>query len=194
MKWSRIRRRSGRPAISQRPTTDPPARPLRPRAAALAAVLLVASGCNYGFEGGGFPSHIRTIYIAPFENETPQFELEGRLFATLVDELPGQLGLQTAGLESADAILRGRIVRYDDVAQNYRQDVNQPAASVVSHQVQIGISAELVDVRDNVIRWESSALTGRGSYDPTSQTEAVGQQEAIENIIEQIIDGAQSQW
>lgn len=188
MKWSRIRRRSGRPA--RRHGTLAP----QVGAALLAGIALLVPGCNYGFEGGGFPSHIRTIYIEPFGNETPQFGLDGRLFATMVDELPGQLGLQTAGTESADAILRGRIVRYDDVAQNYRQDTNQPAGNVVSHEVQIGISAELVDVRDNVIRWESRSLTGRGSYDPTTQTEDVGQQEAIENILEQIIDGAQSQW
>ena len=152
------------------------------------------AGCNYGFEGGGFPPHIRTIYIAPFSNETPQFELDGRLFATLVEELPSQLGLRTAGEGAADAILRGTITRYDDVAQNYRAGQQQPAGSVVSHEVQIGISAELVDVRDNVIRWEARSLTGRGTYDPTAQTEEIGQREAIENLIEQIIDGAQSQW
>lgn len=188
MKSSHIRRRSGPPAPSPRP------RARAARAALLLGALLLVPGCNYGFQGGGFPSHIRTIYIEPFENETAQFELEGRLFASLVDELPGQLGLRTAGLESADAILRGRIVRYADVAQNYRPDSNQPAGNVISHQVQIAISAELVDVRDNVIRWEAGSLSGRGSYDPTSQTEEVGQQEAIENLIEQIIDGAQSQW
>lgn len=163
---------------------------------ALAAGLAVVTGsCTYGFEGGGFPAHIRTIYIQPFENETPQFELQGALFSQLVDELPGQLGLRAAGQESADAILRGTILRYDDVAQNYRPGgANQPVGNAVSHEVQIGIAAELVDIRDNVIRWEARSLIGRGTYDPTAQTEEVGQREAILNIIEQIIDGAQSQW
>lgn len=162
--------------------------------ALIAGVTIPATACNYGFQGGGFPTHIRTIYIAPFENETPQFELQGRLFTELVEELPAQLGLRTAGAESADAILRGRILRYDDVAQNYRAGSNQQPGAVVGHEVQIGISAELVDVRDNVIRWEARSLTGRGTYDPGSQTDGVGQLEAIESIIEQIIAGAQSQW
>lgn len=158
-------------------------------------LLTATAACNYGFEGGGFPSHIRTIYIAPFENETPQFELQGTLFSALMEELPGQLGLRTAGEESADAILRGQILRYDDVAQNYRAGAaDQPAGEVFGHEVQIGISARLVDVRDNVIRWETQSLTGRGRYDPARETEAVGQREAIESLIEQIIDGAQSQW
>lgn len=180
MKSSHIRPGSGHPGA-------------RAGAIALAGLLLLA-GCNYGFQGGGFPSHIGTIYIAPFENETAQFELEGQLFSTLVETLPGQLGLRTAGQGSADAILRGRILRYDDVARNYRDDPNRPGGNVLTHEVQIGIAAVLVDVRDNVIRWESSSLTGRGTYNPASQTEQVGQREAIENLIEQIIDGAQSQW
>lgn len=164
-------------------------------AVALTLALIPALGsCAYGFQGGGFPPHIRTIYIAPFDNETPQFDLEQTLFSALMDELPGQLGLRFASEESADAILRGRIVRYGDVAQNYRADGGQPGGNVLSHEVQIGIAAEIVDVRENVIRWESRSLTGRGSYDPAAQLDEVGKREAIESLIEQIIDGAQSQW
>lgn len=157
-------------------------------------VALSLTACSYGFEGGGFPAHVRTIYIAPFENQTAQFDIEQELFRVLLDELPAKLGLQTAGRENADAILTGEIRRYQDVAQNYRSGSNQSVGNVLSHEVRIGISAQLVDVRDNVIRWEASSLTGRGTYRPDNQSDDLGQREAIENIIEQIIDGAQSQW
>ena len=179
MKSSRIRRTSGRRA-----------------AEALAALALLSlPACNYGFEGGGFPAHIRTIYIEPFENQTAQFDLDQRLFTRLMEELPGQLGVRFAGRDVADAVLSGRIVRYDDVAQNYRPG-QQPGqvADVLAHEVQIGVAVQLVDVRDNVIRWESSGLTGRGTYRPDSQDVLAAQLLAIDNIIEQIIDGAQSQW
>ena len=178
MKSSRIRRTSGRRAAD----------------ALLGFALLATAGCNYGFEGGGFPPHIRTIYIEPFENQTAQFDIDQRLVTRLLEELPGQLGVRPAGREAADAILRGRVVRYDDVAQNYRPGSGGQVTDILSHEVQIGVAVQLVDVRDNVIRWESSGLTGRGNYRPDSQNELVGQLLAIENIIEQIIDGAQSQW
>lgn len=179
MKSSRIRRTSGRRAAE----------------ALLGLAILAATACNYGFEGGGFPSHIRTIYIETFENETAQFDLNQRLYLELQDELPGQLGVRPAGRENADAILSGRILRYDDVAMNYRPgSAGGQATDILSHEVQIGISVRLVDVRENVIRWESSALTGRGTYRPDTQSDADGQVLAIENIVEQIIDGAQSQW
>jgi hypothetical protein len=162
--------------------------------AALGGLVALATACSYGFEGGGFPSHIQTIYIAPFENETPQFDLEQRLFDELIDELPAKLGLRAAGEGSADAILRGTIRRYDDVAQAYRAGDATQTPDILSHEVQIGITAELIDVRDNVIRWSASSLIGRGTYRPDTETDERGKAEAIENIIEQIIDGAQSQW
>ncbi|HUG41159.1 MAG TPA: LPS assembly lipoprotein LptE [Longimicrobiales bacterium] len=178
MKSSRIRRTSGRRAAE----------------ALAGAALLLLAACNYGFEGGGFPSHIRTIYIEPFINETAQFDIDQRLSTRLLEELPGQLGVRPAGREVADAILSGRIVRYDDVAQNYRPGSAGQVVDVLSHEVQIGVTVQLLDVRENVIRWESRGLIGRGQYRPDSQTDREGQRQAIENIIEQVVDGAQSQW
>jgi hypothetical protein len=103
--------------------------------------------------------------------------------------------LRPAGEGSADAVLRGQILRYDDVAQNYRPGQGeQPVGNVLSHEVQIGISAELVDIRDNVIRWETRSLIGRGRYEPNDETDETGQDEAIQELIDQIINGAQSQW
>lgn len=158
------------------------------------ALAVGLAGCSYGFQGGGFPAHIRTIHIAPFENQTAQFEVEQELFSRLLNELPAKLGLQAAGREAADAILTGQIRRYQDVAQNYRAGSNQNVGNVLAHEVQVGISAQLVDVRDNVIRWEDNSLVGRGTYRPDSENDDQALREAIDNIIEQIIDGAQSQW
>ncbi len=162
------------------------------RASVLIAALLLA-GCNYGFQGGGgFPPHIRTIYIAPFENETAQFDLERQLFEQLLSDLPRQLGIRPASEAEADAILTGRVVRYDDRSANYRPGQQNINPEVLSHEVRIGIAAELVDVRRNVILWDGN-LTGQGTYQP-SETDTVGQEQAIRNLVEQIIDAAQSQW
>ena len=163
-----------------------------PIVAVLAAVLL--TGCSYGFQGGGFPPHIRTVYIAPFQNQTPQFDLAQKLYTRMLEQIPARLGVQVAGEEAADAVIRGEIRRYDDVARNYQTGSgNQPVTDVASHEVQVTVVAELIDIRDNVIRWEGS-VTGRGTYRPDTQSDDVGQIAALENVIEQIVDGAQSQW
>lgn len=174
---------------------SPPTRGGPMRRKALVFVLLgiaLLSGCNYGFRGGGgFPSHVRTVFVERFENQTVQFNLENELYTKLIDELPRRLGVRTAGREVADAVVRGRIVRYDDTARNYRPGER---TEVLQRQVQVTLAVEVVDVRRNVVLWESSGLSGNGEYSSSSQTDAVGKASAIENLVQRIIDGVQSQW
>lgn len=160
-------------------------------AAAAAAVVLAAC---YSFSGGGgFPSEVRTIYIAPFENQTVQFDLEQQVFRRLTEALPRALGLRTAGEQNADAIVRGRIVRYEDAAQSYRPG-QQGSVQDVLHQVSIVVAIEFIDVKQNLVLWESQGVTGRGEYRPDSQSDEVARTKALDALVQQIIDGAQSQW
>lgn len=166
------------------------------RAASLVvlATALIAGCLNYGFSGGGgFPADVRTLYIAPFENRTVQFDLEQQLFAKLQEELPRSLGVRPGSEAAADAVVRGRITGYTDIAQNYRPG-EAGAVNVVQHQVSISIAIEIIHVERNEILWESQSLSGRGEYRPESQTDEVARDLALESLVQQIIDGAQSQW
>jgi hypothetical protein len=155
---------------------------------------LVLTGCNYGFRGGGgFPPHIRTIHIAPFENRTDKPELDPEIFRALNDRLPRALGVRQAGERAADAIVRGEITRYEDLLQNYRPG-SEGSLEVELNQVQVVVSLQIIDVRNNAVLWESSGISGRGEYRPGSQSDEVARVNAINSLIQQIIDGAQSQW
>lgn len=158
------------------------------------AIALSLTGCLYGLRGGGgFPPDLRTVFVAPLDNKTDQFDLDQLVFTQLTDKLPRSLGLRLAGEQAADAIVRGSITRYDDVAQNY-QPGQQGSVNVLQHQVSITVSIQLIDVKKNEIIWESTSLTGRGEYRPDSQSKDVARQQALESLIQQIIDGAQSTW
>jgi hypothetical protein len=166
----------------------------RARASLALLALALLAGC-YGFQGGGgFPSTIRTVYIQPFDNQTAQFELDQQIFGKLLEKLPRALGVRPGGQEVADAIVRGKVMRYDDVAQNYRAGSEQQDVQVLQHQVTVTISVELIDTRRRVVLWESSGLSGRGEYIPGQQSDVVARDLAVENLVQQIIDGAQSQW
>lgn len=173
-------------------------RPIRGSSAAVElialALVVFLAGCNYGFRGGGgLPTHIETVYISSFENQSDNFEVPTLLFNELRSELPSTLGLQLAGEGNADAIVRGRIMRYSDAAQAYRPG-ERGNIDVQQHEVQITIAIEIVDVRNNVILWDSSSLVGRGQYRQATQDPSVAEAQAIESIRQQIIDGMQSQW
>jgi hypothetical protein len=162
---------------------------------ALLALALLLGACNYGFRGGGgFPPHVRTIFIAPIENETVQFDVDQLIFRMMSERLPRTLGVRVAGERSADAIVRARVNAYEDVAQNYRPGQQQGSVEIVQNQVQIRLSIQIIDIRQNEILFESNGITGRGEYRPDTQSEEVARNRAIEMLIQQIIDGAQSQW
>jgi hypothetical protein len=160
---------------------------------ASALLLLPLAGCNYGLTGGGFPEHIRSIHVETFENETTQFELSQQIFNAMVDDVPGALGVQLASRGNADALLTGSILGYDDQAQNYTPGTDGDDIRVLQHQVRISANVRLVDTRENVILWEGR-VSGNGQYAPDSQSEDEGRRVAIEMIVREVIDGAQSQW
>ena len=139
---------------------------------------------------------IRTIYIQPFDNQTPQVELDQQLFQRLTDRLPRALGIRLGGEENADAVVRGKILHYDNVGQNYvpGSAANNTNVNIISNQVTITISVEIVDRKRNVVLWDSESLVGRGDYRTQDQQETDGREIALNHLLQQIIDGAQSQW
>ena len=153
---------------------------------------VAAAGC-YSFAGGGLPPHIRTIYVLPVENRTAQFDLTEPFTRQLTDAVRGRLGVQLAARDNADAEIRAEIVRYDDAATNF-SGVEDVGATVFQRRVTIGARVEIVDLTRNEIVWEGTSVSGTGEYAPDSETEQVGQDLALENLIQRIIDGAQSQW
>lgn len=168
-------------------------------ASLLALALTLALGaCNYTFQGGGgFPPHIRTLYIAPLDvdPDLTRVDLRQDLYNLLLERVPRALGVQSASEQNAGAVLRVRITRYDDVAQNYRQDpTGARPLEVVANQVEIAVAAEIVDVRENLILWDNRSVLGKGQYLRDSQSEEEGQRLAMEEVVRLIIDGAQSQW
>ena len=165
-----------------------------PVQAALLGVVLAVAACNYSFRAGSFPPpHIQTIAIEPFENETTRFELSAELYDQLLRNLPGSLGIRTAGADVADAVVRGSINRYDVAAPNYRAGAGGAAPQVLQRQVSISVSVEIIDLVENVILWESSNVVAQGEF-PEGSPEEGGRQIAMDLLVQRIVDGAQSNW
>jgi hypothetical protein len=161
---------------------------------ALLGCVLCLSGCIYQFQGGNFPEHIRTLGIAPVENDTPRLEVTGELQDQLTRNLPRALGVQAAGSDAADALVRVRITGYQVNAPNYRQSAGGAAAEVLQRQVSITANVQIVDQVNNQIYWEDPSMQTQGEFLESSETEEVGRIEAIELLVQRIVDGAQSNW
>lgn len=162
------------------------------RGIALLAVLATAA-CNYGFRSGSFPDHIRTVAILPFENDTNLFGLTQEIHNRLLRELPSALGVTNAGEDVADAVIQGRILRYDMTAPLFQANRQNDNVDVLQRQVNIRVQVELIDLVENVILWDNQGLSSQGQY-LEGESEEVGRAEAIELLVQSIVDGAQSNW
>ena len=161
---------------------------------ALALAAVGAGGCRfspYHFAGGGLPPHIRTIAVLPFDNETPVPELQRELFEAMRREIQSRLNLRDAAEARANAVVRGKIVRYDiDVPIGFSADPTQ--ATSARRQLQLVVDVQIVDQSNGRTLWEKKGLTAKGEY--AERNEAGGRRQAIEEVIADMIQGVQSQW
>ena len=159
--------------------------------AGVLAAAMVIPGCRYGFSGGGLPRSVKTVAILPFENETASAELPRELTDALREAVEKRLGLRAAAEEKADAVLRGKIVQYEpDVAVAVSADRRQSTSA--RRRVRISLDVELVDQSTGKVIWQKTGLSGDGEY--AEGGEASGRKQAIDRIVADIIEGAQSQW
>jgi curli biogenesis system outer membrane secretion channel CsgG len=155
--------------------------------------MLLAVGCfPYGFAGGGLPAHVKTVAVLPFENETAASEIQRELFELMRKGVQTRLGLREAAEDKADAVVRGTITRYDpDVPVAYSADVSLSSTNV-RRRLQITVDVEIVDQTTGRVLWTRKSLAAEGEY--AERAEPAGRKQAIERIINDIIEGAQSQW
>jgi hypothetical protein len=165
---------------------------LRPIPGFLLSLSVGLAGCLYGFGGGtGFPPHIKTVAVLPFDNLTPEPTLTNEINRAVRDAVQGRLGLRPAGEAQADAIVRGTIQRYEpDIPVAFAGGDNQNV-QVSRRKLQIVVNVQILDQRTNRVLWERAGLSVEGDY---SSNEREGREKAIDRLKSEIVDGAQSQW
>ncbi len=169
------------------------------RAAILSALAaLVVGGCSFGFTGGGLPPAIRTVAVTPFENDTSDPTIAQQVDLAVREAMQRRLGLRSAAESQADAVVRGRITRYlPDEPLAYTGTPSPTGRStntvqVTKRQVQVTIDIEIVEQESGRTLWIRRALTRSGEYDPGRESE--GRRKALQLLVNDIVDGAQSQW
>jgi hypothetical protein len=153
----------------------------------------------YGFAGGGLPPDIKTVAVLPFDNLTSEPTLTAEINSKVREAVQGRLGLRQASESQADAIVKGSITRYDpDLPVAFAgtgATPNQAGQVQVNRRlVQITVSVEILDQRQGKPLWQRSGLVLEGDYAPGSETEQDGREKALDKLVTNIVDGAQSQW
>lgn len=160
-------------------------------AASLALALLAACGVHYGMAGGGLPPHIRTMAVLPFDNQTASADLTKELYDRMHKDMQRKLGVRDASADRADAIARGTITQYDvDVPVAYSADPRQSVSA--RRRLQITIQVQIVDQSTGQVLYDGKDLREEADY--AEGAEADGRQQAIQKLIQRIVEGVQANW
>ena len=134
---------------------------------------------------------MHTIAVLPFENETPQAELQREVWQALRAAMQSRLGVRDAPESRADAVVRGTLVRYDvDIPIAYTANSRQVTSA--RRKLQVVCDIEIIDQKTGKTLWQRKGLTAEGEYEENS--EATGRRVALERLVNDVIEGAQSQW
>jgi hypothetical protein len=166
---------------------------MRPSGRSIASgvlLLIAVAGCRfpYGFKGGGLPPEIDTMAVLPFENKTPDATVQQELLEQMRTELRRRLGVRDAPENQAKAIIRGTITEYQqDIPVGFSTQTTS-----ARRRLQITIDVEIYDVRQGKVLFSRKGLRGEGEY--AERADAEGRRLAIQRLVSDIVEGAQSQW
>ena len=154
--------------------------------------VLALTSC-YSFSGasGGLPRNLRTVAIQPFDNQTASPELQREIFEQLRRAMQDRLSLREAPEAKADVVVRGAITRYDvDLSAGVSADPRQTTST--RRRLQLVIDIEIVDQTTGRMLFKRAGMTREGQY--AEGGEATGRRNAVEGIVNDLIEGTQSQW
>ncbi|HKH82472.1 MAG TPA: LptE family protein [Gemmatimonadales bacterium] len=155
------------------------------------ASLLTLPGC-YGFAGGGLPPSIKTVAVLPFDNQTPEPTLTQEISRAVREAVEQRLGLRQSAEPQADAVVRGSITRYEPDLPVAYQGGEDREVTVTQRQVQITVTVEILDQKQSKPLWQRTGLVVKGDYQ--TGREAEGRRKALDDLVVNIVEGAQSQW
>ena len=154
------------------------------------------SGCfKYSFSGA-VPSHLKTVAVPLFDNRTAEYGVVEDLTDVLISQIQQDNTLKIADEDAADAVLRGALVRVEDVPYTYDGEGEAQNFSVGEYKLTLHVNIEYYDQTKDEIIW-SENFGGWGTYDHVTgapDERAEGFDEAIKKLAEDILNQMVSGW
>lgn len=168
------------------------------RRSVILVTLLWTVGCAYGFAGGGLPNELKTVAVLPFENRTSDPTMAQEANREVREAVQSRLGLRGAAEAQADVVVRGTVTRYEpDQPVSFRGTSASTGSRANDVQVskrllQLSLELEMIQKNTgrNLLRTRTFSVDAQ--YDPGR--EATGRRDALEQLINRLVQEAQSQW
>ena len=145
----------------------------------------------YSFTGGGLPPEIHTFAVASFDNQTPTSQLPKEITDALRVRVRDRLGLRDATEAKANALIRGTVQRYEvDIPVGYSASNKQQTTATRSLELRVDL--EMIDQVTGKTLWQQKGAIAQEQYQEGGEPAA--RKRAIDQIVNKLIEGAQSQW
>jgi hypothetical protein len=158
----------------------------------LVSVLAIFWGCGiYSFSNSALPSHLKTIDIPLFANNSLEPNIADEITQELSRQVTNKGQLKIAN-GKGDASISGSITYYENVPYSYGAT---SAREVNVDQYIVKITAE-VEFLDNVKDSElyKGTVSGEGIYDSRTEEERVGKEKAVKDIVARILEKSIQSW
>jgi hypothetical protein len=137
------------------------------------------------------PSHLETVAVPLFANETMEYGVDQTLTDAVVTEFIDDNSLRVVDAKVADSVVEGTILSYEEDVYGYDQDGN-----VREYRVQFNARVLFRDVEKDEISWEEQ-MVGWSTYAVSgdeTKTEQEAQEEALTKLAEDIVSRAVKGW
>jgi len=162
----------------------------------LTFLVFSAVGCAiYSFSGSSLPSHIKTVAIPIFENETLEYAVANEVTDAITNRFLKDGRLKVTGETRANALLEGRITSYENKVNNYSAD-----GTPLDYVVVLRVAVLFRDAVKNQEVWKedgfvlSAVYSAGGDSDEPLKDETSARASAISELAEYVLARTMEQW
>jgi hypothetical protein len=158
----------------------------------LLPVLFLWCSCGfYTFSGSTLPSHLKTVDIPLFANQSLMPNVAEEVTDALTKRIVS-MNLLRISSGRGDATIQGRVVDYSNTPRTYGTS-GARQVTVSEYVVHITVDVEFTDNKANSSLFKGK-ITGEGIYDFTAQNEALGRANAEKDVVDQILQHSVQSW
>jgi hypothetical protein len=159
--------------------------------AVLPALLLSLCGCFYTFSGSSLPSHLKTVEVPLFANQSLQANVADQITQEMSKEIVSGNLLKVVDRDG-DASITGTVTAYTNTPYTFNATETRQV-NVQQYVVRISAQVEFMDRKKNETIYKGS-VTGEGIYDLQKENEEAGKQKAIKEIVQRILQNSVQGW
>ena len=152
---------------------------------------LAVYGCwYYSTSWSLLPSHIKTVAVPLFRNETTwEYGIKERLTDAVISAFTQDNTLRVESQRSADAVIRASIVAIKEIPFTYDRE-----EQVQEYKIQMFLNIQFEDLKERKIIWEEESMEGWGTYSTDDEEWQDGIDRAIEKLASDIVNRTVAGW